>query len=128
METRSNQVLVGSITLGLIAALVVFMIWLSQIGNGGEKTYDIFFTQSVEGLAKGSQVTFSGVPVGQIESINLVPNSPQFVRVRININDDTPILEGSTATIRSRHEGRIQSSADTTLQYLLAGSINRNAL
>lgn len=105
METRSNQVLVGSITLGLIAALVIFMIWLSQIGNGGEKTYDIFFTQSVEGLAKGSSVTFSGVPVGQIESINLVPNSPQFVRVRININDDTPILEGSTATIRSTFTG-----------------------
>ena len=28
METRSNQVLVGSIVLGLIAALVVFAIWL----------------------------------------------------------------------------------------------------
>ena len=49
---------------------------------------------------QGLAVTFSGVPVGQIESINLVPNSPQFVRVRINVNDDTPILEGTTATIR----------------------------
>ena len=100
METRSNQVLVGSITLGLLAALVVFVIWLSQVGSGGDKRYDIFFTQSVEGLAKGSSVTFSGVPVGQIESINLVPDSPQFIRVRINVNGDTPVLEGSTATIR----------------------------
>lgn len=105
METRSNQILVGSVTLGLIAALLVFMIWLGRFGEGGEKTYDIFFTQSVEGLAKGSQVTFSGVPVGQIESINLVPNSPQFVRVRINVDGDTPILEGSTATIRSTFTG-----------------------
>ena len=100
MDTRSNQVLVGSITLGLLAALVVFVIWLSQVGSGGDKRYDIFFTQSVEGLAKGSSVTFSGVPVGQIESINLVPDSPQFIRVRINVNGDTPVLEGSTATIR----------------------------
>ena len=83
METRSNQVLVGSITLGLLAALVVFVVWLSQVGGGGDKRYDIFFQQSVEGLAKGSSVTFSGVPVGQIESINLVPDSPQFIRVRI---------------------------------------------
>ena len=105
METRSNQVLVGGVTLGLIAALVLFMVWLGQLGNGGEKTYDIFFSQSVEGLAKGSQVTFSGVPVGQIESINLVPNSPQFVRVRIDIDDETPVLEGSTATIRSTFTG-----------------------
>jgi phospholipid/cholesterol/gamma-HCH transport system substrate-binding protein len=105
METRSNQILVGSITLGLIAALVAFMIWLSQFGEGEGKTYDVFFRQSVEGLAKGSSVTFSGVPVGQIESINLVPDSPQFVRVRVNVNGDTPILEGSTATIRSSFTG-----------------------
>ena len=84
METRSNQVLVGAITLGLLAALVVFVVWLSQVSGGGDKRYDIFFQQSVEGLAKGSSVTFSGVPVGQIESINLVPDSPQFIRVRIS--------------------------------------------
>jgi phospholipid/cholesterol/gamma-HCH transport system substrate-binding protein len=100
METRSNQILVGSITLGLIAALVVFIVWLSQVGQGGEKIYDIFFQQSVEGLAKGTSVTFRGVPVGQIKSINLEPRSPQFIRVRISVDDDTPVLEGSTAEIR----------------------------
>lgn len=100
METRSNQVLVGSIVLGLIAALVVFAIWLTSIGEGGQKTYDVFFQQSVEGLNKGSGVTFRGVPAGQIESINLEPNSPQFIRVRIAVNDEVPILQGTTATIR----------------------------
>jgi phospholipid/cholesterol/gamma-HCH transport system substrate-binding protein len=105
METRSNQILVGSITLGLLAALVLFIVWLTQLSGGGEKKYDIFFQQTVEGLAKGSGVTFSGVPVGQIESINLVPDSPQFVRVRINVNSDTPVLEGSTVTIRSTFTG-----------------------
>jgi len=105
METRSNQVLVGSITLGLLAALVLFIVWLTQLSGGGEKKYDIFFQQTVEGLAKGSGVTFSGVPVGQIESINLVPDSPQFVRVRINVNSETPVLEGSTVTIRSTFTG-----------------------
>jgi len=100
METRSNQVLVGSITLGLLGALVLFVVWLSQVSGGGEKKYDIFFQQSVEGLAKGTSVTFSGVPVGQIESINLIPDSPQFVRVRVTVINDTPVLEGTTATIR----------------------------
>ena len=100
METRSNQVLVGSVVLGLIAALVVFVVWLSQFGAGGEKTYDVFFQQSVEGLAKGTSVTFRGVPVGQIRSINLEPNNPQFIRVRITVQDVTPVLEGTTATIR----------------------------
>ena len=100
METRSNQILVGSITLGLIAAVVLFVVWLSQLSGGGHKTYDIFFQQSVEGLAKGTGVTFSGVPVGQIDSINLEPRSPNFIRVRITVNDETPVLEGTTATIR----------------------------
>jgi len=105
METRSNQILVGSVTLGLIAALVVFLVWLSSMSGGGDKKYDIFFTQSVEGLAKGSGVTFSGVPVGQIESISLEPQSPQFIRVRISVREDTPIYDGSTATIRSTFTG-----------------------
>ncbi len=100
METRSNQILVGSITLGLLAALVVFVVWLGRVSDGGEKTYDIFFQQSVEGLANGSAVTFSGVPVGQIRSINLEPRSPQFIRVRVTVGEDTPVLEGTTATIR----------------------------
>jgi phospholipid/cholesterol/gamma-HCH transport system substrate-binding protein len=100
METRSNHILVGGISLALLAALVLFIVWLSQLSGGGDKTYDIFFQQSVEGLAKGSAVTFSGVPVGQIESINLEPASPQFIRVRIKVSEDTPVLVGSTATIR----------------------------
>lgn len=100
METRSNQILVGSIVLGLLAALAVFIIWLSQVGDGAEKKYDVFFQQSVEGLANGSAVTFRGVPVGQIESINLEPASPQFIRVRISVREETPVLQGTTATIR----------------------------
>jgi len=100
METRSNQILVGSIVLGMLVALVVFIVWLSQNGEGGEKTYDIFFQQSVEGVAKGSGVTFRGVPVGSVQSIHLEPRSPQFIRVRITVNDTTPVLQGTTATIR----------------------------
>jgi phospholipid/cholesterol/gamma-HCH transport system substrate-binding protein len=100
METRSNQILVGSIVLGLLAALAFFIVWLSQLGDGAEKTYDVFFQQTVEGLAKGSAVTYRGVPVGQIRSIGLEPNNPQFIRVRITVEEETPVLEGTTATIR----------------------------
>ena len=100
METRSNQILVGSVVLGLLAALAVFIIWLAQVGDGADERYDIFFQQSVEGLAKGTSVTFRGVPVGQIESINLEPENPQFIRVRIAIGEETPVIQGTTATIR----------------------------
>jgi phospholipid/cholesterol/gamma-HCH transport system substrate-binding protein len=99
METRSNHILVGGVVLGLLLALLVFLVWLAGFTSTTEKSYDIFFKTSVDGLAKGSAVTFAGVPVGKVERIQLQPNSPEFVRVRISVQNETPILQGTTATI-----------------------------
>lgn len=99
METKSNHIIVGAVTLLLLALLAGFTVWLSRVGDGAKKEYDIFFQQSVNGLAKGSGVSFSGVPVGQIESIELWGPDPEFVRVRISIKDSVPVLLGTTATI-----------------------------
>ncbi|WP_136162647.1 MlaD family protein [Sphingomonas flavalba] len=99
METRSNHVLVGVVVLALLAALLVFTVWLARVSGGSEKEYDVFFKQAVDGIAKGSSVTFSGVPSGQVKEIALWRNDPQFVRVRISVKEETPILQGTTATI-----------------------------
>jgi phospholipid/cholesterol/gamma-HCH transport system substrate-binding protein len=99
METRSNHILVGGVVLAMIAAVLAFIIWLSQVSGEERKEYDIFFRQAVDGLARGSAVSFSGVPVGTVEIIQLEPRTPEFVRVRIAIRRDTPVLQGTTATI-----------------------------
>ncbi len=99
METKSNHVMVGAITLLLLVLLAGFIVWLSRANDGAKKEYDIFFQQSVNGLAKGSGVSFSGVPVGQIEKIELWGPDPEFVRVRIAIDRNVPILLGTVATI-----------------------------
>ncbi len=99
METKANHILVGLVTLLLLGILAGFTIWLSRTGEGKKKEYDIFFQQSVNGLAKGSGVTFSGVPVGQIKDIKLWGADPDFVRVRISIDDKIPIVQGTAATI-----------------------------
>lgn len=100
METRSNQVLVGSVVLALLLAVVIAVVWLARVSGGAEKEYDIFFKQSVEGLAKGSGVSFSGVPSGQVKEIALWKNDPQFVRVRISVQENVPVVQGTTATIQ----------------------------
>ncbi|MGZ8327500.1 MAG: MlaD family protein [Allosphingosinicella sp.] len=105
METRSNHILVGAVVLGMLAALVLFVVWLSQASGDQDKKYDILFSQAVEGLAKGSAVTFSGVPVGQVESINLMPDTPQFVRIRISVGEETPVIVGTTATMKATFTG-----------------------
>jgi phospholipid/cholesterol/gamma-HCH transport system substrate-binding protein len=100
METRSNHVLVGSVVLILLVVLALFTIWIARLGGTAEKEYDIFFKQAVDGLNKGSPVNYSGVPAGQVKDIALWKPDPQFVRVRITVKDDTPVLEGTTATVQ----------------------------
>ena len=99
MENRSNNVLVGGVVLALLIVTLGFIVWLAGLNGTDAKKYDIFFKTSVDGLAKGSTVTFAGVPVGNIEEISLMPDSPEFVRVRISVKEDVPILQGTTATI-----------------------------
>lgn len=105
METRANHVWVGAVTLVLLALLAAFIVWLARLGQGEQNEYDIFFKQSVAGLAKGSQVNFAGVPVGQVGQIVLWDKDPEFVRVRIKVEEDVPILVGTTATIQSSFTG-----------------------
>ncbi|CAA9511924.1 MAG: ABC-type transport system periplasmic component [uncultured Sphingomonadaceae bacterium] len=101
METRSNHLLVGGVVLALIALALGIAVWLSQVNEGGEKQYDVLFNQDVTGLARGSVVAYSGVPVGQVREIRLVPNNPQFVRVRIGVEENTPVVRGTEASIQS---------------------------
>lgn len=112
METRSNHVLVGAVVLILLAVLALFTVWIARLGGQSEKEYDIFFKQAVDGLANGSAVTYSGVPSGQVKQIALWTPDPQFVRVRISVNDETPILQGTTATIQGSFTGTSTVSLD----------------
>ncbi|WP_338466711.1 MlaD family protein [Novosphingobium sp. ZN18A2] len=105
METRANYIWVGAVTLALLAALAAGIIWIARINQGDQNAYDIFFKQSVDGLAKGSQVSFAGVPAGQVSDIELWTKDPEFVRVRIKIDDKIPILEGTTATLQGSFTG-----------------------
>lgn len=99
METRSNYAIVGAVVIALVIAMFAAVLWLARYSGGPEQKFDILFDQAVTGLATGSPVAFNGVTVGKIDEIRLLPKSPEFVRVRISINDDVPILQGTTAAI-----------------------------
>jgi phospholipid/cholesterol/gamma-HCH transport system substrate-binding protein len=105
METRANHVWVGAVTLVLLALLAAFVIWIARLNQGAQNEYDIFFKQSVDGLAKGSEVAYAGVPVGQIGQIELWPQDPSFIRVRIRVDEKVPITVGTTATIQGSFTG-----------------------
>jgi phospholipid/cholesterol/gamma-HCH transport system substrate-binding protein len=105
METRANYVWVGAVSLVLLALVALFIVWLAQLGTQNRKEYDIFFEQSVGGLADGSEVTFQGVNAGQVQSIELWRQDPNFVRVRVLLKEEIPILQGTTASISASFTG-----------------------
>jgi phospholipid/cholesterol/gamma-HCH transport system substrate-binding protein len=104
METRANYVWVGAVTLVLLAALAAFIVWIAGFGVSNDKQYDIFFPQAVEGLSEGSAVSFSGVPVGKVTDMRGWKD-PQCVQVRISVKKDTPVLQGTTATVLGSFTG-----------------------
>src|SRR5213075_1854213 len=91
--------MVGAVTVALLAGTLLFIVWLAGLSNKATKCYDIYFAQGVGGLNKGSNVSFSGVPVGQVKKISLLPNRPEFVWVRVEVDQQTPVLQGTTAQI-----------------------------
>ncbi|MDE2303830.1 MAG: MCE family protein [Sphingomonadales bacterium] len=105
METRANHVWVGAVALALVVVLAAFAIWLARLGEERKLAYDIFFHQSVDGLSTGTEVTYAGVPAGQVSQIELWKNDPGFVRVRIAIDPKIPILVGTTASIQGSFTG-----------------------
>ena len=99
METRSNHILVGVIVLALLAGLLFFTVWVAGLSGSAKKCFDIYFPGDVSGLNRGSNVSFAGVPVGEVESINLLPDRPEFVWVRVTVDADAPVLQGTEAQI-----------------------------
>lgn len=102
METRANYILVGILTLFGIFAGLGFFLWLAKIQVDRQYAhYDVLF-HSVEGLGRASAVRYIGVDVGQVVSIQLDPDDPNEVRVRIEVVADTPVKSDTTAVLSSQ--------------------------
>jgi len=100
METRANYVLVGSFVLAFIAAAFAFVLWLARVDlEHAPKVYLVYFGGSVAGLQLGSEVQYRGVPVGRITDIRIDPKNIERVRVRLEVNEDTPVKTDTYATL-----------------------------
>ncbi|MDR2125090.1 MAG: MlaD family protein [Desulfovibrio sp.] len=103
MEIRAKYLAVGMFTLAVFAAAAAFAVWLADKNMGrGTAGYDICFTESVKGLSVNSDVLFVGIRVGRVENITISDVHPGEVRVRIAIDDGTPVREDSRAKLDMR--------------------------
>ncbi|MFW6094375.1 MAG: MlaD family protein [Pseudomonadota bacterium] len=100
MEPRANHVLIGAFTLAVLAGAMLFGAWLARSGPGdGSRVYEVVFHEAVTGLSVGSDVLYSGIPVGEVESLELDPEDPRRVRARIKVDATTPIDAGTSARL-----------------------------
>ncbi len=75
MKKNSKQVtLIGAFVLGAVALMVFLLMTIGGNRLGRDSLhYRIYFPASVKGLNVGSPVMFRGIPVGEVERINLAP-------------------------------------------------------
>lgn len=104
MESEARYVRIGLATLALIALLVFGLLWL---GGGSDdrhgKRYLAYFEkQSLEGLQINSDVRMQGIKVGKVVDYSIVQGEARKVRVLLQVDERTPVLDGVQAIV-ARH-------------------------
>ncbi|WP_394177120.1 MlaD family protein [Yoonia maritima] len=102
METRANYILIGVFALFGILGTLGFFVWLAKVEVDRQYAhYDILF-ESVSGLDRAADVQFNGLSVGRVISLDLYPDDPSKVIVRIEIASETPIKTDTKAQMQSQ--------------------------
>jgi len=100
METRASYTLVGAFVLVLIVGMAGFVIWLAKFDSNVRYTnYQILFEGSVTGLAVDGPVSYLGIPVGTVRTIEIDPFDVDQVRVVVQVDSRTPVKTDSIASI-----------------------------
>lgn len=102
METRANYLLIGAFTLAGIIALFGFLLWLAKVNVDRQYAYYEVLFNDVAGLSTAGDVRYNGLPVGQVLSLALDEDDPSKVRVKIEVDADTPIKTDTIATLEGQ--------------------------
>ncbi|HEK0909116.1 MlaD family protein [Pseudomonas parafulva] len=100
METRAHHVLIGLVTVLVVAGAMLFGLWLTKSSvDDAFKDYEVVFNEAVSGLSRGSAVQYNGIKVGDVSTLRLDPQDPRRVLARIRLSADTPVKEDTQAKL-----------------------------
>jgi phospholipid/cholesterol/gamma-HCH transport system substrate-binding protein len=100
MEAESRYTFVGAAVLGLIAALVVSVLWLKNLGSRDYERFAIYFEQqALDGLDVGAAVSLRGIQVGRVEDYALSGDLGERVRVVVRIDGRVPVRTNTVAVV-----------------------------
>lgn len=100
METRAHHVLIGLFTVIVVAAALLFGLWLAKASTDKAfHDYEVVFNEAVTGLSRGSPVQYNGIKVGDVIQLKLDPADPRKVLARIRLAGDTPVKQDTHAKL-----------------------------
>jgi phospholipid/cholesterol/gamma-HCH transport system substrate-binding protein len=101
MESDARYAWVGAALLGLVIVLAGGLYWLlGGADNTIMRHYLVYFQrQSLEGLQINSAVRMQGVNVGKVADYAIMPGEAKRVRVILQVDARTPVLEGVEAVV-----------------------------
>jgi phospholipid/cholesterol/gamma-HCH transport system substrate-binding protein len=99
METDKHYFFEGLFIIGFSIAAAIFAVWLGSPGRHDDVLYRIHFPDSVSGLTVGDPVTFRGVDVGTVKSMNIDPDNSLLVRVDVRLRKETPVKTDTRASL-----------------------------
>lgn len=101
MENRSHAIMAGLFVILLMVAAVVTVIWLGK-KNIEYEPFELISQQPVGGLSVQSQVRFQGMPVGQVQGLEIDQQDPGSIRIRIGVIPETPVTKSTWAEITTQ--------------------------
>ncbi len=103
-RTNRRHVNLGIFLIGTLALLVVLSLMLTNTGLG-RVTWTVYFGDAYR-VKAGSEVYTSGMKVGVVDSVSLVPpaemSKDRFVKVDLKIRRDVVLWEGALVSLGSR--------------------------
>jgi len=100
MENDQHYFFEGLFIIVLSIALAILAVWLGSPGNRDDVFYRIRFSESVSGLMVGDPVSFRGVNVGSVKSIDIDPENSRLVLVEVRLRKDAPIKTDTRASLQ----------------------------
>lgn len=90
MKTRASNLMIGTVTLAVIAAAFAGLLGFRKLHSIGQQSpLRIVFDGSASGLREGGGVNFDGVHVGEIKSLKL--DNPRKVVALVMLDSTAPI-------------------------------------
>lgn len=100
METRAHHVLIGLFTVIVVAAALLFGLWLAKSSSDRQFAYyQIVFNEAVTGLSQGSAVNYNGIKVGDVTQLKLDKQDPRKVLAQVRLGGDTPVKQDTHAKL-----------------------------